>query len=198
MKEKGLAPIIIVLLIALGIGGYLVYQNQNKTTPIPPQQTEQAIDKTANWKLYTNKTYGYSIKYPPEFYVKPPITEKIVTFVFEKDKSSQDDPEKFLLIPTIGLFTFEGKSLEDQVAHFKSSGKAAILKQVEIAGNKAYRAENINVNVIDNYTTISEIGTTVAKNNNLFIINVRGSLNQQPELVSIYNQMLTTFRFQKE
>lgn len=33
-KQKGLVPILIVLLIALGIGGFLIYQKQNKTVSI--------------------------------------------------------------------------------------------------------------------------------------------------------------------
>lgn len=41
-KQKGLAPILIVLLIALGIGGYLIYQKQ--VTPVTiPQQITQSI-----------------------------------------------------------------------------------------------------------------------------------------------------------
>lgn len=35
MKEKGIAPILIVLLITLGIGGYILYQNQTKITSQP-------------------------------------------------------------------------------------------------------------------------------------------------------------------
>lgn len=44
MKQKGLAPIIIVVLIALGIGGYLIYQNQGKITSqsvVQPSPTSQ-------------------------------------------------------------------------------------------------------------------------------------------------------------
>jgi len=33
MNQKGLAPILIVLILAALVGGYLIYQNQSKTTP---------------------------------------------------------------------------------------------------------------------------------------------------------------------
>lgn len=40
MSQKGLAPILIVIIIAILIGGYFIYQNQAKPAP-PPQQTTQ-------------------------------------------------------------------------------------------------------------------------------------------------------------
>ena len=72
--QKGLAPILIVILIALAVGGYLVYQNQSKsvspvktdTSPAPTGATETANPDSigANWKTYTNTQHGYSLKYP--------------------------------------------------------------------------------------------------------------------------------------
>lgn len=34
MSQKGLAPILIIILIALGIGGYLIYQKQSKSAVV--------------------------------------------------------------------------------------------------------------------------------------------------------------------
>lgn len=200
VREKGLIPVVIIILIALVVSGYFLYSNYNKNTLTSSQQASQTIpsskNETANWKTYFNKKYGYSIQYPAELSLKEPITDEVVTFVLEKDKGLQNDPEKFFLIPTIGIFIFQGKTIEDQVTHFKSLGKEAELKEVELAGNKAYRAENINVSVINSDTTISEISTTVSKNNNLFILNIKGPLDKYPELVKVYNQMLSTFQLQ--
>lgn len=70
MKQKGLAPILIVLFIALAVGGYLLYQKQQQTiqaTPTPtstPESTNSA--ETANWKTYTNIKYGFSVSYPTD------------------------------------------------------------------------------------------------------------------------------------
>lgn len=44
-KQKGLAPILIVILIALTIGGYLIYQKQVKPVSVP-QQTPQSSPVT--------------------------------------------------------------------------------------------------------------------------------------------------------
>lgn len=68
MRQKGFSPILIVILLALVLGGFLIYQKQIKLvsqswqiTQISPTPT--AIDETANWKTYTNQEYGFSIKY---------------------------------------------------------------------------------------------------------------------------------------
>lgn len=68
-RQKGLAPILIVMLIALGIGGYLIYSgkiNLNKTqvpsTATSPSPTNS--DEIANWKTYKDNNYAFSFKYP--------------------------------------------------------------------------------------------------------------------------------------
>lgn len=77
-KQKGFAPILIVIIIAALVGGYLIYQNQTKPTPPPttqltsaptptPESTNSA--ETANWKTYTDAENGFSISYPGEFAV---------------------------------------------------------------------------------------------------------------------------------
>lgn len=78
-QQKGLAPILIVLLIALTVGGYLLYQQQSK--PMPQSVTQSSPTpvtnpvasssaKTANpdsigtdWKT-VNNNYGFSVNYP--------------------------------------------------------------------------------------------------------------------------------------
>lgn len=77
MNQKGLAPILAVLLIGITLvgAGYLVYSEkialpQTKPVQQTTQQTPSFIsDETANWKTYTNTKYGYSIKYPNAWYL---------------------------------------------------------------------------------------------------------------------------------
>ena len=83
--QKGFAPILIVLIlaVAISVGGYLVYQQSRlKPTPTPtPQQTAQPTStpdtnpvlngtgETANWKTYTNTKYKYAVEYPSDWEV---------------------------------------------------------------------------------------------------------------------------------
>lgn len=87
MNQKGLAPILIVVLIALGIGGYVFYQNQTKITsqpqhtvqPSPTPQKAPASDNTqanpsptstlkpatkSGWKSYSDSKIGFSYQLP--------------------------------------------------------------------------------------------------------------------------------------
>lgn len=80
--QKGVAPILIVILVALlGIGGYFAYTSLRgsgeagnvaispSNTPQPSPSTTESTGSAeiANWKTYTNAKYSYTLKYPPEW-----------------------------------------------------------------------------------------------------------------------------------
>ncbi len=91
-KQKGFTPIIILVgilvIVAIAGGAYYFAKSQSvkpETTSFPnsvqttqsPQSTSvsqststPSADETANWKSYTDQTYNYSFKYPPQ-YIKP-------------------------------------------------------------------------------------------------------------------------------
>lgn len=90
-NQKGLAPILIVLLIAvLGVGGYFVYTSLRggvadvaispsgipAITTVPTSSSNP--DETANWKTYTDTKQKFSIKYPPAWTVFPNIVGGII------------------------------------------------------------------------------------------------------------------------
>jgi len=73
--------IVVFLIMAVGIGGYVLGANRNQiaqTQPVTqiPQPSPAPIDETANWKTYINDEYEISFKYPPSFVIentsKPP------------------------------------------------------------------------------------------------------------------------------
>lgn len=78
-RQKGIAPILIIILIAVAVGGYLIYQTQTKPVVVPqviqpssaPVSTSSATSsaETANWKTYTNTKYGFSIQYPSDLII---------------------------------------------------------------------------------------------------------------------------------
>lgn len=105
MNQKGLAPVLIIVLLAVAaLGGYFIYQQQIKpnlvactmdakicpdgsavsrtspkcefapcptsqSSPTPSDETANPDSIGANWKTYTNKQLGFSLKYPPNWKV---------------------------------------------------------------------------------------------------------------------------------
>lgn len=76
MKQKGLAPIvIIVFIVVFTVGGYLIYklprtvitpQTLQATPPTGSAASPASTDagETTNWKTYTNDQLGITFKYP--------------------------------------------------------------------------------------------------------------------------------------
>lgn len=65
-NQKGLAPIIIILVLTVIIGGG-VFAWQKFGTP-KQELKQESKDETANWKTYTNDEYGFEFKYPKDFF----------------------------------------------------------------------------------------------------------------------------------
>ena len=75
--------LVALTLAALGVAGFFAYryfqlkQQFSETLPIPTSKIttipspllspQPTIDPTANWKTYTNTTYGFSLKYPHDW-----------------------------------------------------------------------------------------------------------------------------------
>lgn len=86
MKQAGLVPILIIILVAAALGGYFIYQKQTKSASSPqpsPLSTEtpaKVEDPTANWKTYQgisnttyNKPIAFSLQYHPTWYLESNI-----------------------------------------------------------------------------------------------------------------------------
>lgn len=97
--SHGLAalPLVIIVVIALGLGGYFAYRSTqpnysyepsaspplapvSPTTP-PPSPTPASSpvpDETANWKTYRNDEYGFEFRYPPNVKVGSVATGSVL------------------------------------------------------------------------------------------------------------------------
>jgi len=69
----GLGSLLGVLILTGAVFGVYKYaqrqvQPASQPTPTPVAVATTTPDGTANWETYTNTNYGYSIKYPPDFY----------------------------------------------------------------------------------------------------------------------------------
>ncbi|MDO8569964.1 MAG: PsbP-related protein [Candidatus Daviesbacteria bacterium] len=95
-KQKGLAPLLLIILIAvvIAVGGYLIYQKQNKPI-VTPQPVASSVAtssaETANWKTYTNYQLGISFSYPADWQVNEQLTKQLYydgeIQLFSKSKS---------------------------------------------------------------------------------------------------------------
>lgn len=76
MNQKGFANIILIVIVVLAVGvvGYFAFVKKSAPTaqpaPTPPQTDNAASstptqkNETANWKIYSNSKYNFSLKYP--------------------------------------------------------------------------------------------------------------------------------------
>lgn len=83
--NKIFLAIIVLMILLIGGGTYLVLNSQNKPSPtvskITPTSTPPLTpDPTANWKVYANSEYGYSIKYPQDWQIVEDKDADRITF----------------------------------------------------------------------------------------------------------------------
>lgn len=146
MKEKGFIPIVILALVVIlvGMGGvtYFVYSSKKpKEKPVPPLQENQYAD----WQEYINPKYGYSIKYPADWFFHktgynppPPATIEL---------SNVD--EKLGLVGNeirleVSSLPAAGETLETDAEIQNLSGKSYSKKTITISGEPAAILEKVN------------------------------------------------------
>lgn len=171
MKQKGLAPILIILLIAAATFGYLIYSgkiNLNQTTT-QVSQPSPTPDETANWKTYTGETLYttdgsslFTIKYPAEW-----LLEGNILYPFGK----KDLAYKIVL----GAGGHGGPGPQETKTFPGGSAKYYWNKNEFAAGGYASFA---------------------ADNKNVYIFEVTVPKDKEVEYQKIFDQMLATFKFQ--
>lgn len=93
-NQKGFAPIIIILIVFIGMGGYFGYKyflpvkstdrlanttsrpikpiEKPTTTPFPTDQGSVSEGDNTGWLKYTNLSKGYSVQFPSNVYKRKP------------------------------------------------------------------------------------------------------------------------------
>lgn len=221
MKQKGIAPIfIIVLAAALAVGGYLIYSQQAK--PVPKLQTVQTTpapssspDEIANpdpdligdnWKIYTNKDSNISLKYPANAKVKTGTTHSMLSF----------NPSDAIIIETPYLnVENQGYIIDIAIKENPQNLPAQTvinnyLSEVEKTCSQPGCGLPKTVrNTLKEYTNslikgyIFHIGAETdsvmvvqAKNNKIYIFRVSNGNGYATEQgIQVFNQILSTFKF---
>lgn len=190
MKQKGLAPILVALLIAVAIGGYLVYTNysNNRVKPTPsPKPTTQpssAPDLTANWKTYTNAKFGYYLKYPTDWSSFIPSTEQDTLDSICLGKN----PNKCVLNITV----LEGTSWDEEqkLLGFTLSSKEGT-KEISFAGANALK----RIGYFGETGSLYGFVTILQRNNKVYKIWVYQKTEDQLDYTDAIDQILSTFKF---
>ncbi len=223
-SKTGMWVLVIVLVaIVFGSAGYYVGKVRSKSKPETPVAlnsnqgslsstlTQTAVsnasasttpDATADWKTYTNDTYGFSFKYPGEWtvsektYSKPgdeiltvtsPDTAKKIADRTNNPFTKGDIGIRFTTMPatdstsnTIAIW------MADQ---FTNSITAKNKTSESIEGAQAYGAE---IQADPSYYAM-----LVQANNGLFALDFGADTAKKSELSTNVSQILSTFKFTK-
>lgn len=201
-NKKNLTSIVIVLLIAAVISGYLVYFEKINL----PQKVNQAptstsvTDKTSNRKVYTNTKYGYSVKYPDNWYIKDTTFQaqesdsNVLDDQIFNDQPINDFKERKINMSYASIIFDKSKSL----LNYGDGGlsyKSEILEQSEIGGNMVIKAISTHYEYDwqnqKNIETGKYYKVLISANNGKSTIFLNSDLDQK----DIADQILSTLKF---
>lgn len=181
MKKNGFVPILIILLIAiLGVVGYLGYKNF-----WPKLQT-------AKWKTYTNDKYQFSLKYPEDYsYYESPNKDSAY---FTPTQYKTSDVTALPMI-TFAMLQFPNSinNLQDELNQIKADDPNGIqnVKNITVDGTMAIQFNELQGNELDTQILLK----TKISGNNIFMIKLTEYDKADKEMLSVYNQILSTFKF---
>ncbi len=225
MSQKGFAPILILIIIAVLIGGYLIYQNsqnQSKTIPLPtpqltstptatPESTNSA--ETTNWKTYTNTDYGFSFQYPSSLYLfdcSKDFYEVKPLYVHLSDNAKDDcntTYKAFLSSINVSVVKNFDKNKDYPIVKLNNrtektmniGGKSAIqiIGTYEEVGDQGEKLSSQPIRTI-NSTVISYKENVSIKITYQRISSVKNNdqgFSVKPDTTGIFDQILSTFKF---
>lgn len=81
MNQKGFAKtiLVVVIVVLLGTVGYFAFVKKTEPVAQQPTSTPTPTDPTANWKIYSNTRYAYTIKYPNGWFADTTYSENDFT-----------------------------------------------------------------------------------------------------------------------
>jgi hypothetical protein len=154
----------------------------SKNTPVSPMPVT-----TTDLKTYTNKTYGYSIRYPKEISYQEGINGDVDFYI---PSSKSINQYKQVVVPRLTIL-YRGENTPKNAAVKELQNQK--YKDIEI--NNAYGVQMVaSTSVFDYYLR--------DKSNTLPVVRVmydefpnKASSTDQKKLLTIFTQMLTTFTY---
>lgn len=203
-KQKGFAPILVVLIIAaLAFGGFYYFGTQRpKTSPQIVKSTQvistPATDETANWKTYTSTESKYTFKYPQDWNFPSGISHGCGSTI-----SSPSSEKMSLTICELGDNTINSEADFLKKEQSVNLGTYALVSQMQIKVNNytgietesqgptgKYAAPGVLNDQID--VTIYRPGFTFNTLSISFSMEDQSQFDQGKE---IFDKILSTFKF---
>lgn len=208
--SKGISKVFIIIIVALisaGIAGAGVWYWQQqelkkiekslKTGVTKPKTTpttspSASPDETADWKTYTNKDYGFSLKYPQEWTVEE-------TTIIPPNGVGPSFSEGGVGVKWgVSVYNFDGRSI--------SNDEYKTLPILENANYDFEALQTLNVDGISSKLYIVKnaedikvgypIDVTVRKNDKVYnIVGWFNGSNLKDEFIPLFKKMLSTFKF---
>jgi hypothetical protein len=158
----------------------------------------KSLSGVRNWNLYEDKFYGYSIKYPKEWFIYP---DEIHKPGYSTDITSYD-LNQYSGEQNTGWPTIEGElSIHIAVENMGDSKNLDdwIVKNPPPVGDVLSQDKRVVAGINSIVQTTSELGLQVLipKNKQVFIIHVEPLDSLQKNHVETFDMMLRTFKFTK-
>jgi len=163
---------------------------EEKALEAPPE------DETADWKVYRNEEYGYEIKYPERWVVHEVAGKKSISFVPENWEYTKPGLFRYYTErERIDIAVFEQTDLQEWLEEAREASTLT-KKEIEI-GTGNYKGEEFQGPFL---IFPAEPGQEVDLRviiliHNSFIYRIR--IAKDDLTMSVFNQMLSTFRFLK-
>lgn len=223
MRQKGFAPIIILVLILLGVIGYFIYQNtqlqksnSNVTSPstVPNAnllQSSPTPDPTVNWKTYTNTKYGYSVKYPSNWEPNRWIAN------LSDEELAKETLVEFndLTLPGISTGKDSGTGFQIATNELNPNGDGRNCSDLNDCFSKTFKERKESTNTTNRVSTTFWGQTAIIFNyqlkgtlysqsfkyiyfiyqGNAYDMNISTRSDREKEVFGIFDQILSTFKF---
>ena len=208
MKKGFALPVVLVGIIVVVVAGVIIYFLKtifdlpgyppqqplqiSQATP-PAQQSSPTTDETADWKTYTSKDLGFSIKYPSNWEEPTEITE--TTTILSGNYNNSGD-----------IAVEIDKEMEAD-SFYGDLSEMEINKTVPRVGSPTTNTDTRLPNTtVDGYTGLVLLSTLKTKNSldyNVFVkrggytyrLIVSGNEEKQQELKVFFQTVASTFKF---
>ncbi len=211
-----MAKLVLVVAIIVSLGAVAGYLAMNKPVKVSQQQISPATepaksveDETADWKTYRNEEYGYEVKYP-----------KIASLDYTDSEKTQPLFDVFFIVVETTTYSNINDWFENwrqEVEHpidyegVERKPKVISVEDILIQGNPAKKIwikelplTDTIVAIIKNNYLYKIVYTGSYKTSDLYTSDLEGATEVDPETKSrelvgeyrsIFNQMLSTFKF---